>query len=343
MTEHEIRLTGLAADTTYYYSIGSSSTTLAQGNDYFFVTPPVGAKPTRIWVIGDSGTANSNAAAVRDAYLNYTGGQYTDLWLMLGDNAYGEGTDSQYQDAVFDMYPSLLRQTVLWPTLGNHDGHTASSSSQTGPYYDIFALPVMGEAGGTASGTEAYYAFDYGNIHLVCLNSYDVDRSTSGAMLTWLENDLANNTKDWILAFWHHPPYTKGSHSSDSEGALIDMRENALPILEDYGVDLVLSGHSHSYKRSIFVDGHYGHSSTLGSSMIVDGGSGREDDTGAYMKSAMGPVPHEGTVYAVTGSSGKISGGSLNHPVMFVSLNVLGSMVIDVDDGRMDVVFLLVF
>ncbi len=83
------------------------------------------------------------AAAVRNAYLNFTGTRHTDLWLMLGDNAYESGTDLEYQNAVFNMYPTLLRQSVVWPTLGNHDGVTADSATQTGPYYDIFTLPKL--------------------------------------------------------------------------------------------------------------------------------------------------------------------------------------------------------
>ena len=196
------------------------------------------------------------------------------------------------------------------------------------------------EAGGVASGTEAYYSFDYGNIHFVCLESYETDRSPSGAMLTWLLADLLANTKDWVIAFWHHPPYTKGSHDSDTEGRLIDMRQNALPILEQNGVDLVLTGHSHSYERSLLIDGHYGHSSTFTSAMQLDSGDGREDGNGAYQKPGQPALPNAGAVYAVAGSSGKTSGGSLNHPVMFVSLNVLGSLVLDITGGRLDSTFL---
>jgi hypothetical protein len=46
-------------------------------------------------------------------------------------------------------------------------------------------------------------------------------------MMTWLQNDLAATNKAWIIAFWHHPPYTKGSHNSDTETQLIEMRQNA--------------------------------------------------------------------------------------------------------------------
>ncbi|HTD87774.1 MAG TPA: fibronectin type III domain-containing protein, partial [Candidatus Binatia bacterium] len=120
-TEHEVRLTGLAADTRYYYSVGFAGIVLAGGNDCFFVTAPTTPKPTRIWALGDSGTANDDAAAVRDAYAAFVGSRYTDLWLMLGDNAYQSGTDEQYTDAVFNMYPTMLRKNVLWPTIGNHE------------------------------------------------------------------------------------------------------------------------------------------------------------------------------------------------------------------------------
>lgn len=340
-TDHEVGLSGLQPDTRYYYSVGTSSGPLAGDSTYTFVTgPETGvARATRFWVVGDSGTADAAARAVRDAYLNFSGANATDMWLMLGDNAYSDGTDTEYQTAVFDTYPGLLRQAPVWPTLGNHDGHSASSASQSGPYYDIFTLPKNGEAGGLASGTEAYYSFDRSNIHFVVLDSYDSDRSPGGSMLSWLGNDLAVNQQDWLIAFWHHPPYTKGSHDSDSENNLIDMRENALPLLESYGVDLVLSGHSHSYERSFLIDQHYGDSSTFDAFMMLDTGSGREDDTGAYLKNAPGAI-HEGTVYAVAGSSGKTGGGSLDHPAMFISLNTLGSMVFDVNGLRLDGVFL---
>ena len=316
---------------------------LAGDDSYSFVTAPVSGAvaPTRIWVVGDSGTANDDARAVRDAYKTFTGTRGTDIWLMLGDNAYPDGTDEQFQDAVFDMYPKLLRRVPLWPTLGNHDGHTADSATQSGPYYDIFTLPADAEAGGLRSGTEAYYSFDYANIHFISLESYETDRSTSGAMMTWLESDLAATNKEWIIAFWHHPPYSKGSHDSDTESSLIEMRENALPILESYGVDIVLSGHSHSYERSFLLDGHYGKSNTFTAAMKLDAGDGREDGDGAYKPVTVEFPQHEGAVYAVAGSSGKvITSGSLNHPAMFISLESLGSMVLDVYGNRLDAAFL---
>jgi len=159
-------------------------------------------------------------------------------------------------------------------------------------------------------------------------------------MLTWLQQDLAATTQPWMIAFWHHPPYSKGSHDSDADIEMVQMRVNALPILEAGGVDLVLTGHSHSYERSFLIDGHYGLSSTFTAAMKKDGGDGRTDGSGAYEKPTLGPAPHEGAVYAVAGSSGQTSGGALNHPAMFVSFNTLGSMVLDVSGNRLDAAFI---
>lgn len=343
-TEHTVLVSGLSPATDYFYSVGNNAGSFAGDASYHFGTAPVPgtAANTRIWVIGDSGTANANARAVRNAFKTWSELKPANFMMMLGDNAYNSGTDTEYQNAVFNTYPELLRQLPVWPTLGNHDGYSADSGTQTGPYYEIFDLPTNAEAGGQPSFTEAYYSFDYGNIHFVVLDSYDSDRTPAGNMLQWLEGDLALNDKPWLIAIWHHPPYTKGSHNSDTEGGLIDMRQNALPILESWGVDLVLTGHSHTYERSYLIDGHYGLSGTLDETTnILDIGDGRETGDGVYQKADIIAAQNEGAVYAVAGSSGKVSTGyPLDHPVMFIALESLGSMVLDVAGNRLDATFL---
>jgi acid phosphatase type 7 len=343
VTEHEVALSELLPDTKYYYSIGTSVETLASGDDYFFVTSPASGKPTRIWVIGDSGTASADAKAVYDRYREFTGSRSTDVWLMLGDNAYGVGTDDQYTSAVFDMYPELLRQTMLWSTMGNHETYSTEPNGSHA-YFNIFNLPTAGEAGGTPSGTEHYYSFNYGNIHFVCLDSEESGRTSGSPMLTWLEEDLASNTNDWLIAFWHSPPYSMGSHNSDdlfdNFGNMTDMRANVLPILESYGVDMVLCGHSHNYERSFLLDGHYGFSGTLTLSMIKDGGSGRSDGSGPYVKPGIGANANQGAVYVVAGSSGWATFQHGRHPAMHTALLRMGSLILDVDGHRLDAKFL---
>ena len=118
------------------------------------------------------------------------------------------------------------------------------------------------------------------------------------------------------------------------------MRKNYVPLLESYGVDLVLCGHSHSYERSYLIDGHYGDSSTFLSNMMKNSGSGREEETGPYVKPTVGPGAHQGAVYVVAGSSGQVSPAPLNHPAMYYDAARLGSVVVDIDGLELRAYFL---
>jgi hypothetical protein len=341
-TEHIVQLTNLSPNTKYFYSIGSSTSVQAGDTGYYFYThPTVGSTgPVRIWAIGDFGVGSTAQALVRDAYMNYSRNTHTNVWLWLGDNAYVSGLDNEYQTNVFNMYPFQFRKWVCWPSTGNHDLYSANATSQTGAYFDSFTLPKNGEVGGVPSSTEAYYSFNYANIHFVCLESTDAPfRANGGAQLTWLANDLAANTQRWTIVYFHHPPYSKGSHDSDAEIELIEMRTNVVPILENYKVDLVLSGHSHAFERSYLLRGHFGNESTFNSStMAVNAGSGASATP--YIKSSPN---FYGTVYAVCGVSGKISGTTTGwpHNAMYFSSNShYGSMIIDVVGDQLDCKFM---
>jgi hypothetical protein len=366
-TEHEVAVSGLSPATRYYYDVGTSTQTLAGDDaDHSLQTLPVAGtrRPIRIWVIGDSGSCAAaaqgciDAANVRDAYLAFAGAQRADVWLLLGDNAYNTGTDTEFTTGFFGVYPTVMRDHFMWSAIGNHEAGAADSPTQSGPYYDSFTFPRAGEAGGIPSGTEAYYSFDYGSVHFVALDSQDTDRSApadpeadvcavgqGGAMYQWLCADLAASDQDFSIGFFHHPPYTKGSHNSDnvvdSGARMEEMRSRFLPVLESYGVDLVLTGHSHSYERSILLDGQYATSDAYQPLVNgVDTGDGDPAGDGPYAKSAIGPGSHGGAVYSVVGSSSQTGGGLLNHPVMTTSLNVLGSLVIDVVGNQLDARFL---
>jgi hypothetical protein len=337
--EHGLVLSDLEPGTRYWYGVGTMLELLSGGPNCTFVTPPVAGtvQPVRAWILGDSGEAGPVQYAVRDAFLAYTGARGADLWLMLGDNAYTTGSDAEYQAGLFTPYARPLCEWVLWPTRGNHDQLHSGANND---YFDFFTLPGAAEAGGVPSGTSAYYSFDYANIHFVCLDSQGSDTSPTGAMVTWLRADLDDTQQDWIVAFWHHPPYSKGSHDSDTESGLIKMRQDIVPVLDQMGADLVLSGHSHSYERSFLLRRHYGLSTTLADSMIVDGGDGRRDGNGPYHKPGVHGTSFAGVVYTVAGSSSSTGGGSLNHPVMVSSQDVAGSLVLDVDGGVLDLRFL---
>ncbi len=345
-TEHIVQLANLTPDTRYVYAIGTTDGGLVVNTNYYFSTaPPVGtSRPTRIWFISDYGFKDSGEASVRDSYFNYVAPvKPADVWITGGDNDQTDGTDAHDQDAIFGTtygYGNLIRNVPLRPTIGNHDAMTSSG----GPYYANFSMPTNGEAGGVPSGTEHYYSFDYNNIHFISLDSIvgNLSSSTNTAMAQWLRQDLATTTQKWIIAYWHGAPYTKGSHDSDSTtdtlAWMVQMRQNIVPILESYGVDLVLNGHSHVYERTWLLQGHYGFSTTFSETNKVDGGDGRVDGSGAYLKS----LRSAGTIYVTAAVGGQLQNHmSVQHPAHLLKISdSLGSLVIDVNGDRLDFQFL---
>ena len=332
--QYEMTLSGLEPDTRYYYAIYDGGVKLAGGDAaHFFMTHPrrgVDA-PIRIWAVGDSGKGNEVQRGVYRGALKVLGEEKKPLnmYLHVGDMAYTHGRESEFQRAFFDMYQATLRQAVCWPSMGNHEGKLSIGPKQTGPYYDAYVSPARGEAGGVISGTEAYYSFDYGRAHFICLNSYDEDRSAEAAMAQWLKADLAATKADWLVAFFHHPPYTKGSHDSDREIELIEMREQIMPILEAGGVDMVLTGHSHIYERSMLIDKAYA-TPTVADGVVLDDGDGHVHGDGAYHKSA-GLHAHEGVAQLVIGHGGTNLSRKGAMPIMRRVQVEHGSMIIDIE------------
>ena len=360
-------LTGLRPDTVYYYAIGSAANGVE--SQQFRTAPPAGKPPadgnTHIWLLGDSGTETEKyrgrythrgeALKVKEGFLKYNreqaGNEPLDLLLLLGDNAYLAGTDTQWQKAFFALYPQIISRTATWPTIGNHEMGVApidvcqlaelrgcdkgpvimplggisespdpASYDSDGqgpdgggpPYFDIFSLPSKAEAGGVASGTEQYYAFDYGNVHVVSLDSQlsNRDPAQRAAMRAWLVDDLGHNNLDWTIVIFHHPPYSKGkNHDSNLEQTEIDMRESFTPVFEDYGVDVVYSGHAHSYERSWYLHGHYGDSLTFDSRAHTELNArgepaiGQGDETYSQISRRSGR--DDKAVYTVAGTAGK--------------------------------------
>ena len=340
------------------------------------------------------------AAAVMQGFLQYNEtakGDPLDMILLLGDNAYLAGTDAQWQESVFDLYLPQIYQSALWPTIGNHEmgfgvvehpkygklnyggvsisadpnsywtleGNGESTQPSRMPYLNIFTLPTRAELGGVPSGTEQYYSVNYGNIHLVSLDSQLSARDVTqrAAMKEWLIADLAANQQDWTIVIFHHPPYTRGSHNSDEGPSsmagidlpIIDMRREFTPVFEDYGVDLVYTGHSHSYERSWYLHGHRGDAATFDASMHAelnaDGQplTGRDDQF--YSQISTGSGIDDKVVYTVAGSSGKVAleGGKLDHPANAIQpsdpeqrngLAELGSVIVDAEQEQLTARFI---
>ena len=359
-TEHIIMIDNLKPDTKYFYGVWSGNTLLQASIDNFFVTsPPVGTeKKVTIWALGDMGMGTESQTKVYQQYLKYTDRKHTNLWLLMGDNAYAQGIDWEFQQRFFEYYQTdiLMKQTVLMPTPGNHDySPTANNYRIEDPlvaYFNIFSFPTKGESGGVPSGSKAFYSYDYANIHFISLDSYGregEDRSMfakDGEQMKWLEKDLKANKQKWTIVYWHHPPYTMASRNSDIEVDLKAIREGVVPILDKYKVDLVLNGHSHVYERSQMMKGHYGLAATfdqkLNSASTSTGLYDNSKDSCPYVKDSKTPE-NEGIIYIVNGCGASNSGSvnTLTHKAMVYSNKTsAGSLYIEVEGNRLESKFI---
>jgi len=332
---HEVEITGLQPGQTYYYSIGTSDDVLDGGDEQaFFRTSPIIGEPARctIWAFGDAGRYSQTQFDVRDTMLEHLGNETPDIILNLGDVAYNFCSDGDLTTNMFSVYGDVLRHAPMLPTTGSHEQQNNNVNSGLGPYFDAFSLPASGEAGGVPSGREAYFSCEYGDVHIVCLTALATVSPTSH-MVQWLQNDLAAADAGWVIVYFNHGPYSAGPHDSDTDSKMTSMREVVMPVLEQYGVDLVLGGYSHNYERSYLIDGAYD-TPTTAAGHIVDSGDGRPSGDGAYEKQ-LGMVPHDGTVCVIAGH-GAGGGSSNTHPLMGFSSSGGGSCLVRIENNVLE-------
>ncbi len=348
--DHNLTITGLQPGTRYAYAVGYDDIRLASGADYYIKTaPPSGdTRPFRLWVLGDFGFPGDRQTQTYAAFRAATATRPPDAWVWLGDNAYCCGSEDQYQRYVFDIYAPTFRNTPIVPCPGNHD-YSDSNTNFDVPYYTLFTMPKRGEAGGVASEKASYFSVDYGNVHIVSLDSQgqqpeDNKRlyDTTSVQVQWLKRDLAANRLPWTIVIFHHPPYTKGTHNSDTQEQLRLLRQNLNPLLERFGVDLVLNGHSHVYERFYRMRGYTGLANAFNPAQhIAESTSARYDGT---PNSCPILTKGQGTLYIVNGAGGAPGGQQPGYPMpaMLTGNTLLGgSLLLDVNDNRLDAQYIL--
>ena len=183
-TEHEVTLTGLTPETRYYYSVGSTAEVQAgvDAGTFFQTAPPVGApRPTRFWILGDSGLPGTIQNGVRDAWEAYAAGAAADVWLMLGDNAYNAGTDAEFTAGLFNPYAAQLRKTILWLTRATTMSSTAAPGTTTTTFSRCPPPARRGLAPARRPTTPSTTATSIASV-----STPRTSRAVNGAMLNWL-------------------------------------------------------------------------------------------------------------------------------------------------------------
>jgi len=244
--------------------------------------PPSGSDP----VIAAAGDICSSSIGDCAGTANLLDAINPNAVLTLGDNAYEDGTLSQYTT---EYKPYWGRHDAkVFPSPGNHDFHTANAQG----YRDYYG----------SRAPALWYSYDLGAWHIISLAGDEgISASAGSPQEQFLKADLAAHASQCILAYWHEPRFSSGTvHGSDSGVSAL------WNDLYAAGADLVLNGHEHNYER-FAPQSPSGAADAKGIQQIVVGTGGADEGTYPFGASiANSQVRNQGTpgVLKVTLHSG---------------------------------------
>lgn len=229
---------------------------------------------TRFAVLGDFGAGTSQQAAIAYRIAE----KKPQFVLTTGDNAYENGLEEDYRSNLFPWYlpqangpakgAPLMNTIPFYMVLGNHDVRIDSLDKEPGSfaYFYYNDLPLNAPQPthtptiyGSAARLKAFrkntkprfpgmanFSFDYGNVHITCLDANGYVNPLDPALVDWIKRDIGKSKADWKIVAFHHP----GFNSSNAHYEYQLMRLLS-PLFEKLNVNLVLTGHVHNYQRSL--------------------------------------------------------------------------------------------
>ena len=232
---HRIKLTGLQPNTLYHYQLSGQS---APATDYSFRTLVNPGTPFRFaWTAdyrdsSEAGVHGQIAGRILNSHnsptpplFDLTGGDYSST------NTYAKWTNQW-------IVPSELALEAALPAYfspGNHDLWRSGTCMRN------FAQAP------DSTGTNGYYSFDCGDVHVIAINNY-TNYVSGTPQWNWAAADVANSLQPWKIAVFHEPAYT---YAAGGHGSNTNMQNMTTTVFEPGGVKVVLAGHNHFYQHNL--------------------------------------------------------------------------------------------
>ena len=274
---HDVELTGLSPDTRYYFICGGDEE--GYSAERSFRTPPEAPTSIRFVAGGDSRYGSeTNWPEERDdisremAKFNPSFVLFTGDFVMTGSdqdewNNWFAAAQEYWVDndgLTIPMITCIGNHEVYYPQPSDYDPENEATN-----YYEQFCLP----------GNERWYSLDFGpDLHITVLDSEILSRSDAwNEQLSWLESDLAEHEScTWKIAIFHRPAYSAGYHGQKTSGndavSRELIREDWVPLFDEYHVDLVVNAHDHDYERTYPI--YQNAVQPYGTTYVVSGGWG---------------------------------------------------------------------
>ena len=267
---YRTRLKGLKFDKSYTYRVTLNDTILSENSFKTRTRNP----QTKFAIFGDVGAGTSAQAAIAYQVLL----QEPQFVLIPGDMAYNNGRELEYRHRFFPYYLSsvaspekgspLLKTIPIYMLLGNHDVYSYDLEEFPDglAYFYYSDLPrnapvpkrVIEPVGSNDRIKEfkrnnslrypgiSNYSFQNGNVHIIALDANYYVNPLDPELVEWIRSELGSSRAQWKIVSFHQPPFNASpTHQNFQIMRLLS------PILEEMGVDVVLSGHEHNYQRSL--------------------------------------------------------------------------------------------
>lgn len=298
------RLQDLESRTDYEYTAAVEEET-ATGN--FRTLLPRGEEgQVRFMVYGDTQDRPEFHGPVAEVMAQ----EEVDFVLHTGDCVGKGGYFPHWKSQFFDPGKPVFDSFAIWPTVGNHDG------SQ---FFDPLFL----------DDTPPYHTFTSGNVQVFILASYrsgGIGSTAREQQLQWLREALQESEADWKIAVTHYPMISANSAHWNNWG-----QEDFIPLFEEYGMDVVFTGHEHIYRRFMPIGPEGGpvtYHITSGGGASVGGDFGHDGAGEAYMANPLTEIETRALHYLLVEADGdtlsiqsKLRDGTLLDEIKFTKPN----------------------
>lgn len=167
-----------------------------------------------------------------------------DFMIFNGDLAYKKEYEYWMNEFFTDDAQTMFSQYPFYNSPGNHEKWNQNT--------EAFTQSTI-----ISKEETPYYAFEKGDALFLILNT-EVGVGANSAQWNFAAEQLKNSSKKWKIVVFHIPAYSSGAHGENK-----NMKNMTEKIFEKYGVQLILTGHSHYYQHNLVNDIHH---------MVIGGG-----------------------------------------------------------------------
>lgn len=254
---HKVKVTGLKPDSHYVYRVETEDDQKRKLDSGLltFRTAPAEDRAIRFTIVGDT----QDQPHINKRIAEHMWNERPDFFMIVGDLVGTGGNKRHWTSDFFASMRPLFDRVPLIPVLGNHEGDARL-------YYDYMSVP----------DPEYWYTFRYGPVEFFIVDS-NRNVGADSEQYRWLENALAKSSAKWKFVAHHHPPYSSDEDDFgnlwEGQSTRGDIRLRAMvKLYEKYKVDVVWTGHIHSYERTWPILANQ--ASETGPIYIVCGGGG---------------------------------------------------------------------